>query len=282
MSAERCSDLSRAAGEPLSATATRASHWLLVEARGTWPRDVSSGDGLPERARDTVTRWLERTPKSRLLFVRRPRRTSERRLVFVVRAQEAEQAVRRIELARLDKLAACDLDVDGNLTEARLVRVCAHGSRDPCCALRGTAVFGALAGELAEEELWLSSHHGGHRFAANVLVLPTGLHLGRVEPTAASGVVSSALAGTIELACYRGRTCYEPTVQAAERAVREATGRVGVFDLRLIGADGPRVSFEDADGTVYSARVEEAAGPRVPASCGAQPEPQAALTAWIT
>ena len=282
MSAERCSDLSRAAGESLSATATRADHWLLLEARGTWARDVSSGDGLPERARDTVTRWLERTPKSRLLFVRRPRRTSERRLAFVVRAHEAEQAVRRIELAGLDELAACDLDVDGDPADAQLVLVCGHGSRDQCCALRGTAVFGALAGELAEEELWLSSHHGGHRFAANVLVLPSGLHLGRVEPAAAPAIVASALAGAIELACYRGRTCYEPAVQAAERAVREVTGRVGVDDLRLAGADGPLVFFEDADGTVYSARVEEAAGPRVPASCGAEPELQAALSARIT
>ena len=48
--------------------------------------------------------------------------------------------------------------------------------------LRGTAVFRALAGHVPEDDLWLSSHQGGHRFAANVLVLPSGMQLGRLDP----------------------------------------------------------------------------------------------------
>jgi hypothetical protein len=152
--------------------------------------------------------------------------------------------------------------------------VCGHGSRDRCCALRGTAVYGALARRLGEEELWVSSHLGGHRFAANVLVLPAGLQLGRVEPGEAPYVVARGLAGKIELGRYRGRTCYEPVVQAGEHAVRVAAGLDGVDDLVLLGRDDGTVSFRAWDGSEWAVDVEEAEGPRVPPSCGEQPVPQ--------
>jgi hypothetical protein len=63
-----------------------------------------------------------------------------------------------------------DLD-GGEVMDGRLLLVCGHGSRDQCCASRGTPVFGALAAAFMEDELWISSN-SGHRFAGNVLVLP--------------------------------------------------------------------------------------------------------------
>jgi hypothetical protein len=128
--------------------------------------------------------------------------------------------VRRLELRSEDELASVDLERDGDAVAQPLVLVCGHGSRDACCALRGTAVFSALAPFLPEESLWLSSHQGGHRFATNVLVLPTGLQFGRLESDEAPDVVSRALSGAITLDRYRGRTYYEAVVQAAEHAVR--------------------------------------------------------------
>ncbi|HXF97347.1 MAG TPA: sucrase ferredoxin [Gaiellaceae bacterium] len=288
MSAERCSDLSRQAGEPLAGTATTALRWLVLEIPGTWPRDVSAPEALPERAREALDAWLASAPRSRLLFVRRPRRSAPVRLAFRVDAHELGGEVRRFELDRPDDLADADLDAGGTPTGRPLVLVCGHGSRDGCCALRGTAVFAALAGTggapsgpLGEEELWLSSHHGGHRFAANVLVLPAGLHFGRVEPGEAPALVARALAGEIELARYRGRTCYEPHVQAAEHALREALALRGLGDLRYEGGEGTVVRFRTRDGRERSVRVEETRGPAVPASCGSAPEPQRAFSARI-
>jgi len=278
---ERCSDLSYAAGEQLAATATTAEHWLLVEVSGSWPRDVSDEGALPEVARHAVSGWLAGTPRSRLQFVRRPGRSAMRPVVFVVRAEERATETRRLELASHDDLAAVNLDRDGDPVDGSLVLVCGHGARDQCCALRGTAVYGALAPKLGDEELWISSHHGGHRFAANVLVLPAGLHFGRVEPDAAPFVVARALAGRIELGRYRGRTCYELAVQAAERAVREAAHVDGVADLRLVGVDGSVVRFHTWDGAEYAALVEEIEGPATPASCGAPAEAQRAFSAQI-
>ena len=281
MSGERCSEISLGAHESLVATATTAERWLLVEVPGSWPRDVSAVGALPTAAAGAVATWLEQTPGSRLLFIRRPGRSPAQSLVFVIRAAESSVEVRRIELEDTDELADVDLARDGDRTDQQLVLVCGHGSRDTCCALRGTAVYGALAERLGDEELWVSSHQGGHRFAANVLVLPSGLQFGRVDPAEAASVVVRALQGRIELDRYRGRTCYESMVQAAEWAVREARELEGVESLRLTGVEGPVVRFRGLDGLEHAAQVEEAIGPSVPASCRAEPAPRTVFSALV-
>ena len=281
MSLARCADVSRSAGEPLVATATTVANWLLVEVPGTWPRDVADPDVLSSSARRAVDVWLGLTTRSRLLFVRRPGRTGRRALAFVVRADETVSEVRRLELGSQDELASVDLTSAGDVVEEPLVLVCGHGTRDACCALRGTAVFSALASSVPGESLWLSTHQGGHRFAANVLLLPAGLQFGRVEPDEAHQVVSQALSGTIVLERYRGRTSYETAAQAAEHAVRTGVGLQRVDDLRLVAVEDDVVRFVTADGAELAAVVEEGDGPVVPASCGADPEPQPLLTARL-
>lgn len=278
---ERCADASREAGEAVAGTAVTALRWLLLEVPATWPRDVGEDGALPPRAEVAVRDWLAATPGSRLQFLRRPRRAGPQSLAFVVSAEEAGGHVRRIELDGPEELASVDLDAAGEPFHDSLVLVCAHGSRDRCCALRGTAVFGSLAPRLEDEQLWLSSHQGGHRFAANVLVLPAGLQFGRVEPDEAPLVAARALASRIELDRYRGRTCYEPRVQAAEHAIRTAEGLESVDDLRLARAENGRITFRGRGGQELTAAVEETEGPPVPASCGDEPRPQRAFRAQV-
>jgi hypothetical protein len=282
VSAERlCCELSEEVGEQLAATATHAERWLLVEVPGTWPRDVSEGAGLSETATTALQAWLQRTPSSRVLYIRRPGRAPATRLVFAVEATEEARNVRRIEVTTLDELADLDLSSAGTTSDVPLVLVCAHGTRDRCCARRGAAVHGALARRLGAEQLWLSSHQGGHRFAANVLVLPAGLQFGRVGSDDAPRVVERALDGRITLDRYRGRTSYPPLVQAAECALREAERLDGTGDVRVLELEGRRVRLSSADGRVHLAEVEEVHGPAVPASCGAEAEPQRAFAARL-
>ena len=278
---ERCADLSFAAGEPLGGTATTARRWLLVEVPGSWPRDVGDRSGLPDAARDHISAWLAQTEGSRLQFIRRPQRPDGSVLAFVIRSDEDRRDVRRIELESLAGLAELDLEAAGDLVAAQLVLVCGHGSRDACCVLHGTAVFDALRSRLGDEELWISSHQGGHRFAANVLVLPAGLQFGRVTPEVSPFLVARALAGRIELDHFRGRTCYGAVVQAADLAIRAAAGIDGVDELRLEDSDVSRVRFRSWTGELYEVSVEEELGPLVPSSCGMDPEPQRVLNASI-
>jgi hypothetical protein len=167
------------------------------------------------------------------------------------------------------------------MPDARLVLVCGHGTRDACCAQRGTAVYSALAQSLDPDLVWISSHQGGHRFAANILVLPHGIQLGRVSVADAPDVVGRALAGRIDLEHLRGRTAYAPAVQAADIAVREANALHDLDDLRLAGVEDGRVRFRDRSGREHVAIVEERVGAVVPASCGATPEPQLGFTVRV-
>jgi len=277
----RCSDISAAAGEPISATVPTVENWLLVEVRGTWPRDVSELSGLGDAARRAITGWLESASRPRLMFIRRPGRRQARRVVFAIRAAERETNARRLDLDDLDELAGVDLATDGVAVDAQLVLVCAHGTRDACCALRGSAVLGALEGIVSEDSLWLSSHQGGHRFAANVLVLPAGVGLGRLSPANAAATVEAVLGGRIPLEHYRGRTSYTARVQAAEQAVRESERLFAPDDLALVEDDGTVVRFVDSGGNVHAAVPREIAGPSVPASCGTEPEPQTHVVAQL-
>ncbi len=271
---DRCADVSLAAGEQLGATAVTAESWLVLEVPGAWPRDVGDGAALPAGARTAVAAWLSTTRRPRLQFVRRPRRAAGRLLAFLVHSEESESEVRRVDLGALDELATLDLHVAGDAVAGSLVLVCGHGSRDRCCATRGTRLFELLDERLAEEELWITSHLGGHRFAPNLLVLPAGLQFGRVPQDDALFLTARALAGRIDLGTYRGRTCYERAVQAAELAVRRETRLDGIADLTLAAVEEHVITFSAFDGSECTVVVEEVEGPAVPASCGTDPEPQ--------
>ncbi len=252
----RCSELSAAAGEPLAATAVTVHNWLLVEVGGTWPRDVTDAAGFDGAEGDAIRAWLDAVPFSRLLFIRRPGRARNERLVYVVRGSEHDADVRRIALESTRELAGVDFARDGEHVDAQLVLVCGHGMRDACCALRGSAVFGTLESVVGPDELWLSSHQGGHRFAANVLVLPEGIQLGRVAPEDAMRVVGGARAGRIALEHYRGvgrnhRASRPPNVRCARRRASPSA------HLALAGDYGQHVRFVSQDGTAYRAVVEE-------------------------
>jgi len=121
--------------------------------------------------------------------------------------------------------------------------VCTNGARDPCCAIRGPAVAQALERELPGQ-VYECSHFGGHRFAANVLVLPDGLCFGRLDARAAVALAAELEAGRLPLEHLRGRTALAPEQQAAEILVRR--------ELDLTDFDGLHhvegTTFELADG----------------------------------
>jgi len=129
--------------------------------------------------------------------------------------------------------------------------VCTNGARDPCCAIRGPAVAQALERELPGQ-VYECSHLGGHRFAANVLVLPDGLCFGRLDARTAVALAAELEAGRLPLDHLRGRTALEPEQQAAEILVRRELGLTRLAELRL--AEG--TTFELADGRRAKARLQ--------------------------
>jgi hypothetical protein len=139
----------------------------------------------------------------------------------------------------------------------RVYLVCTNGARDPCCAIRGPAVAQALD-RVRPGHVYECSHLGGHRFAANVLVLPEGLCFGRIDARSAPALADELDAGRLPLDHLRGRTSYGPEQQAAEILVRRELGLTGLGDLGLVEVRGsePRTIFELPGGKRVAARVE--------------------------
>jgi len=256
MAADTCSASSLAAGELLAGTATQARRWLLVEAREPWARDVDE-TALPEHVRELVHGF-----DGRVQLIRRPGRRGHERRAFVAETSDAGGTLRRLDT--LD-------DVEGGEPiDASMVLVCCHGRRDPCCARLGTPVFDALGPHVSGETLWQSSHLGGHRFAANVLVLPEGILLGRVRPADAPGVAAELAAGRIPLEHYRGRTIHPPEAQVADAAVRQRLGLTGIGDVAVISSANGQVRLATPTGDIDAA-VEVDRGLPLLESCGKEP-----------
>ena len=233
-----CADESRANDEPLSATASRVDHWIVVEYRSLWSHDAFPGSGLSEQVKDHLREQLAVRRRTRLLFIRsRARRGATGLIAYAATSREGEEALRAVSFEHHRDLL--DVDFAGGAGEAvdhPILLVCTHGKHDPCCARYGRPLYDALVDELEPDWVWQSTHVGGDRFAGNLVCLPHGLYYGRLDGAAAARVLDDLLADRVHLDPYRGRSCYSFAVQAAERAIRTDTGLYGLDDLRLVAA----------------------------------------------
>lgn len=266
----RCSLASLADDEPLAGTAPADARWLLVEQPGAWtPKAV---DELAPVGADGA----------RVQLIRRVAggSTAGGRRVF-----RADVATGLLETALLPVGAFDLVAADWRPHAAPLWLVCTHGRRDVCCAEFGRPVAAALAARWPEET-WETSHLGGHRFAPTLVALPTGVTLGRVSAADAVAAVGSIEAGRLpDLGLVRGVAGASGAVQAAELALRTASGETGIGAVRLIEAvavdDATRVTLADPAGESRW-RVTASATPRRQ-SCGddrVKPAPAFAVEPW--
>jgi hypothetical protein len=272
-----CADISAETAEPLSATASRIDHWILVEYRGLWSRDVLESSPLSDRVKNALREQLDALPRSRLLFIRRPeRRAQSRRAVYVARSTERMQSLAALEIDDAEELATLDLAKAAEPVEHPLLVVCTHGKRDRCCARYGRPLYDRLREEAEEDWVWQATHVGGDRFAGNLVCLPHGLYFGRVGAGDVWPLVDEFAAGRIYLDCYRGRSCYPFPVQAAELAVREASAVTEVDGVQLISShvSGPQSwsirLLVPATGEVHEVDVEREAGELTYLTCDAK------------
>jgi hypothetical protein len=293
MSDAPCAQQSLDVGEPVFGTAVAGvERWLLLEHDGQWDREAIMTAGLPDAARAHLNGFLGRDKSTRFQLVRGEHlgRPDFPRRLFAVGSAEGHPFVRVVMLASWDELLA--LDIMGLFAEAMpevakahppLVLVCTHGRRDVCCARLGVPVFRELAKDLVHEDagvVFQTTHVGGHRFAANIVLLPHGYNYGRLDVAAARRVVRGYLADRLtDLDRLRGRSCYPVEVQAAEFWVRQGAGRYGLGGLELkrceLVTQAPEaarveVTFWDADSdelhelTVVRETTQDLASP----SCG--------------
>lgn len=261
--------MSAAGREPVGATASRVDRWILLEYRGLWSPDPLRGSMLDDAVKAHLRELLS-APRSRLLFIRRPRSHHHGVLCYTALTRERGAEIFVRELERHDELVGLDLFAEpGALLDHPLFAVCTHGKRDRCCARYGRPLYDAVADQVDRDWVWQCTHVGGDRFAGNLVCFPEGLYFGRVGLGDVWPVLQDYLAGKIYLDRYRGRCCYPFAVQAAEEAVRRATGLTGLDDVELVSVEGDRVVLEAA-GERYEAEVSEELGEPGYLTCNAE------------
>ena len=270
-----CSASSRHREEPLTATASRVERWLLVEHRGAWgPQSVPSS-----RMPRALAQHLARTADgagARLLLVRRPAGVDvdAGRQVFAVDSLPGREQVRALHVRTdLELLGVTWEAAEWQPYDGPLYLVCTHGRHDRCCALRGRPVAQALS-RRHPERTWESSHVGGDRFAANLVVLPEGLYVGRVAADEVVALVDALAAGRLPAGHVRGRSSLSLPTQAAQQFAREALDCWGNGELVPVGqepagTDAWRVRLGSPDVEVVVRYDRTGDGERHLLTCGA-------------
>lgn len=240
---EWCATTSQERAEPLAATASRVGRWLLVEHRGPWgPQSVPSSRLPVEVARALAATAAQ--AGARLLLLRRPAGVpvEEGRWVFAADSRPGSERVLARHVPHDAELVGllppyAEATEGWDAVDEPLLLVCTHGRHDRCCATRGRPVARALAAAYPRTT-WECSHIGGDRFAANLLVLPDGLYVGRVAADEAVGLVAALQAGQLPAGHLRGRSSLPLPTQAAQAFAREQLGRWGRNDLAPVRQQG--------------------------------------------
>jgi hypothetical protein len=216
----RCSLASLERHDPMAGTAPQTSRWLLVEDQGPWGPEARPVGSLGDDIADRLHRLAD-AYGARMLLFRRPGRQPVPRLRRYAwgRTVPGDCTLTWHEATTEQLQTPYGPDEAPTATGPEIViLVCAHGRHDVCCALHGRPVAKAFA-DAAPDRAFECTHTGGDRFAANVLVLPTGLLYGRVTVDDVHEVLGAVDEDAFVPRLLRGRTCYSSPVQAAAHAV---------------------------------------------------------------
>ena len=233
-----CSAAARARAEPVQASALTASRFLLLEVPGPWGRSALTESQLDRAIAEQLASQGD-AAGVRIILIRRPGRLPAGHATDPVPAwaiADTSPGAERVQWGHwLDPADLLGIDLAASLTAAasssgpqQVALVCTNAKRDLCCALLGRPVAAAVAAA-GGWDAWECSHLGGHRFAANLLLLPSGQMFGQLGPESAVAALRRFEHGEILLDHHRGRCGHPPVVQAAlhAAAVRLDDARAG-------------------------------------------------------
>ena len=279
MTSPRCSDGSLAADEPLAGTSPHAVAWVALEQNGPWGARAFSDSHLdPEigRALEAAAERHDVRPS----LVRRPGRHADShtphpaRRVLVAHTRpgatwllegtvDDPQALLATDWAALragDRQAVRRSLPTFLPSDRTHLLVCTNAKRDVCCAVKGRPVaLGAAAAH--PEQVWEVTHTSGHRFAPTAVLLPAGTLHGRLSVAAALELLRAGERGATVLAGSRGRSTWPAPAQAAELAIREKHGVLGLDALDVVSHEQTSerswvTVFRHVDGRSWQVAVE--------------------------
>jgi hypothetical protein len=231
--------------ESSAASAPEASRaWLLIEHPGPWPHEPAESV-LPPPLASVV--GAADALGVRVQMIRRPGRgrIGATRSIYAGWTEGPEPWLRHatwtesaaggrpdpVAALDLEKLAAGSAPEFGSVVSSPVFLVCTHAQRSACCARWGGPLAQALAVRYPGQ-VFQTTHVGGHRFAANLVIMPHGLYYGPVGLDGAVAAIGAYQRGTIEPARYRGRAGQPKATQQAEHA---RLAQSGSLDLAALG-----------------------------------------------
>lgn len=221
-----CADFD--ADAPMAGTADPFDVLLLLEYRGVWTDRVVTQAVLPPRLRawlDRITSELEASGRRvKIMFIKQLGGDSDRDNHLFVASEQSCGALRLPVLAALSELTFEQLQQRLSPVVEPHYFVCCNGQRDVCCARLGLPLYRALR-DTVSARAWQISHVGGHRFAPNVLTLPSGALYGRVSGEALPQFLRLVEAGKLDFDRLRGRSWLSKTEQAGEAYLADGRRR---------------------------------------------------------
>ena len=225
-------------------TAPQVGFWILLEVRDQWEPKNLEANSLPEVATDWISNVEAKAISLGLLprvqFIRHRRRPADPLTVMTSR----EGKLMRQEINDYDELADIDpFDEDKPMPECDeiLYFVCTHGRRDVCCSRQGLPTWQRL-NEISNGRAWQTTHLGGHRFAANVLTMPTARMYGRLTSHEVDEFFTEIESGEVPTRLLRGNAFLPPDAQACEPKILADDGRyLSVSDTEVV--------YETSNGT---------------------------------
>ncbi len=267
---QACCDVSVALEEPIDGTAIIGTRrWLMVQVSEAWASKAIDAPSLSGPVRAHIESALQRMPDCRLQLIRAPGAQSGGRLMAAV----VNGSVFGVTLDSLDGLLGVDLEsiFDGvgmERVHEPLTLVCTHGMRDQCCAREGAPVINALR-DLGVEQVWATTHLGGHRFAATLVCLPQGAQFGRIKPHEVERLVEGIQASEIfDMDRFRGRTDLSREAQVAEAHLRRREGLTALDAVVCEEDTAERIAFQ-VNGRTIEVHLRASAHPEARRySCG--------------
>jgi hypothetical protein len=231
-------------GVPSAATAPAGARaWLLIEFDGPWAAEATATELRVPLAKLAIgaeelgvrVQLIRRARPSRRDGGGRAGRGAGRpQAVFAGWTAGPRPWVRRMSADGLDQAALTALAAGalpgGTPEPGPLFLVCTHGRRDRCCARLGVPLARDLAARYPDE-VWETTHVGGHRFAANLVILPHGLYYGPVGEAESMAAIDAYQRGRVTAGRYRGRAGQPRPTQEAEHEALVQAGSLAIAAL---------------------------------------------------
>ncbi|MFT4712596.1 MAG: hypothetical protein ACJAVI_004821 [Candidatus Azotimanducaceae bacterium] len=279
----------------LPGTAVHVDVWILLEYAYAWKDKAMEDNLLPSAVSESFKRLTEEFTalglKLRVQLIKQASSELQSPKLFFADGRDSETRLMTSQLNGYDTfplLSATQL-LEKNVTgftpyTDEIYLICTNGQRDVCCSRFGRPLYRKLH-EHYGDRIWQTTHLGGHRYAPNLLCLPTGYVYGFVDPTISEELVENHDNKVLDINRLRGRSHYTPHAQAAEIFVRQQHNLVRNTDISCGSA-----SLQNEESSVqyssvnYKGKVEgeiylrKEALPNTPTSCEPTPKPRAHFT----